>query len=294
MTDKNYPLEQLNEEVDMDDGDVKGHPGPERWEPPLAAEVQGAIRQLCLPVLPARSAGERPVPAGITAGIRERGGESGELPPARLPGRVPRQRGRRGGGEEGEEQPAGEQRVRSQAGSIRGTALTSIGNPVFKTAKTPHTMLMCHPAELLRTSWVLLAGLLVPLQQAAEAARPLERKATAVGSSVLLPGPDNVTRIYSMRWEYRNGTSSCTILQYYRGSHNPAIHTPYTGRAIFHPSNGSLLLEDVQESDSGIYKVTVNAGDRESLKILLEVLKPVSRPRLRRSALVAQATGEVL
>lgn len=47
---------------------------------------------------------------------------------------------------------------------------------------------------------------------------------------------------------------------------------PYTGRAIFHPSNGSLLLEDVQESDSGIYKVTVNAGDRESLKILLEVL----------------------
>ncbi|KAF1448357.1 HECA2 protein, partial [Pygoscelis papua] len=120
------------------------------------------------------------------------------------------------------------------------------------------------------------------------------RKAAAVGSSVLLPGPGNVTHIYSTRWEYRNGTSACTILQYYRGSHNPAIHTPYTGRAIFHPSNGSLLLEDVQESDSGIYKVTVNAGDRESLKILLEVLKPVSRPRLRSSALVAQATGEVL
>ncbi|KAF1651674.1 Carcinoembryonic antigen-related cell adhesion molecule 15, partial [Eudyptes chrysocome] len=120
------------------------------------------------------------------------------------------------------------------------------------------------------------------------------RKAAAVGSSVLLPGPDNVTRIYSTRWEYRNGTSSCTILQYYRGSHNPAIHTPYTGRAIFHPSNGSLLLEDVQESDSGIYKVTVNTGDRESLKILLEVLKRVSRPRLWSSALVAQATGEVL
>ncbi|NXJ53376.1 CD48 protein, partial [Spizaetus tyrannus] len=119
-------------------------------------------------------------------------------------------------------------------------------------------------------------------------------KAAAVGSSVLLPGPDNITHIYSTQWEYLDGTSSRTILQYYRGSHDPAICTPYAGRAIFHPSNGSLLLEDVQESDSGIYKVTVNAGDRESLKILLEVLKPVSRPQLRSSSLVAQATGEVL
>ncbi|NWZ55835.1 HECA2 protein, partial [Haliaeetus albicilla] len=119
-------------------------------------------------------------------------------------------------------------------------------------------------------------------------------KAAAVGSSVLLPGPDNITHIYSTRWEYLDGTSSRTILQYYRGSHDPAICTPYAGRAVFHPSNGSLLLEDVQESDSGIYKVTVNAGDRESLKILLEVLKPVSRPQLRSSSLVAQATGEVL
>lgn len=115
-------------------------------------------------------------------------------------------------------------------------------------------------------------GLLVPLPQAAEAVEPLERKAAAVGSSVLLPGPGNVTRIYSTQWEYLNGTSSRTILQYYRGSHNPAVHAPYSERAIFHPSNGSLLLEDVQESDSGTYKVTVNVGDRESLKIILEVL----------------------
>ncbi|KFZ54204.1 HEPACAM family member 2, partial [Podiceps cristatus] len=119
-------------------------------------------------------------------------------------------------------------------------------------------------------------------------------KAAAVGSSVLLPGPDNVTRIYSTRWEYLKGTSPRTILRYDRGSHDPAIQAPYAGRATFHPSNGSLLLEDVQESDSGIYKVAVNGGDGESLKILLEVLKPVSRPRLRSSALVARATGEVL
>lgn len=119
-----------------------------------------------------------------------------------------------------------------------------------------HLPFPCHP------------GLLVPLQQAAEG----REKAAAVGSSVLLPGPDNITHIYSTRWEYLDGTSSRSILQYYRGSHDPAICAPYAGRAVFHPSNGSLLLEDVQESDSGIYKVTVNAGDRESLKILLEVL----------------------
>ncbi|NXI34648.1 PSG22 protein, partial [Galbula dea] len=119
-------------------------------------------------------------------------------------------------------------------------------------------------------------------------------KLAAVGSSVLLPGPDNLTYIYSTRWEYLYGTRSHTILQYSRGAHHPAIHVPYNGRAIFHPSNGSLLLEDVQESDSGIYKVTVNMGARESQRILLEVLKPVSRPQLRSSALVAQAPGKVL
>ncbi|NWR53917.1 HECA2 protein, partial [Bucorvus abyssinicus] len=118
------------------------------------------------------------------------------------------------------------------------------------------------------------------------------RKAAAVGSSVLLPGPGNITHNYSTQWEHLNGSSSCTILQYYRGSHHPTIHVPYVGRAIFHPSNGSLLLENVQESDSGIYKVNVEGG--ESQKILLEVLTPVSRPQLRSSALVARATGEVL
>ncbi|XP_050166853.1 uncharacterized protein LOC126637549 [Myiozetetes cayanensis] len=99
---------------------------------------------------------------------------------------------------------------------------------------------------------------------------------------------------HSTRWEYSNGTGSHTILWHDGGSHTPAIHAPYVGRAVFHPSNGSLTLEDVQESDSGIYRVTVSGGDRESLEILLEVLKPVSRPQLWSSSLVAQATGEVV
>ncbi|XP_053931138.1 uncharacterized protein LOC128853109 isoform X2 [Cuculus canorus] len=123
-----------------------------------------------------------------------------------------------------------------------------------------------------RSRTIRLTGLLVSLQEAVGAPGVLRRKVTAVGSSVLLPGPDNITHIDSTRWEFLNGTSSNTILQYYRGSHKQAIHAPYTGRAIFHPSNGSLLLEDVQESDSGIYKVTVNVRNSGSMKILLEVL----------------------
>ncbi|NWX88969.1 CEAM5 protein, partial [Nothoprocta pentlandii] len=120
------------------------------------------------------------------------------------------------------------------------------------------------------------------------------RKAAAVGSSVLLPVPDNVTQMHSVQWEYLNGTESHAILQHYRGSHSPTICAPYAGRAIFHPSNGSLLLEDVQESDSGIYKVTLNLEERESLQIQLEVLKPVSPPRLRSSDPVAESTIELL
>ncbi|KAM6061059.1 uncharacterized protein VSU04_008719 [Chlamydotis macqueenii] len=154
-------------------------------------------------------------------------------------------------------------------------------------------MRMCRPAELLGIGWLLLAGLLAPLRRAAEAAGPLERKVAAVGSRVLLPGPDNTTRAHSLRWEFLDGTSAHAILDYPSGSRSPAIHAPYAGRAVFHPANRSLLLEDVRESDSGTYRVTTNAGDGESLEMLLEVLKPVSRPRLRSSVLVARTTGEL-
>ncbi|NXQ17350.1 HECA2 protein, partial [Peucedramus taeniatus] len=119
-------------------------------------------------------------------------------------------------------------------------------------------------------------------------------RATAVGSSVLLPGLDNVTHSNSMRWEFLNDTGPHPILQHGEGGHAPAIHAPYAGRAVFHPSNGSLLLKDVQESDSGTYRVTVNTGDRKSLEIQLEVLQPVSRPQLQTSSLLARATGQVV
>uniref|UniRef100_A0A8C2U440 Vascular endothelial growth factor receptor 2-like n=1 Tax=Coturnix japonica TaxID=93934 RepID=A0A8C2U440_COTJA len=150
-------------------------------------------------------------------------------------------------------------------------------------------MLLHHPVELLG---VLLAGLLVPFKQAAEVERALQRRVAVVGSSVLLVVPLNITLIHSIQWERLNGTVSHPILQYER--HNLTIHMPYIARAHLHASNGSLLLEDLQESDSGIYKVTVNRAERESLTVLLDVLKPVSHPQLWSSGLVAKASGEVV
>ncbi|NWS85390.1 HECA2 protein, partial [Toxostoma redivivum] len=113
----------------------------------------------------------------------------------------------------------------------------------------------------------------------------------AVGSSVLLPGLQNITHSDSLRWEFLNGSGPQPIVTHPGGVLPPAIHAPYAARAVFHPSNGSLLLEDVQESDSGTYRVT---GHGESLELQLEVLEPVSRPQLWASSLVARAPGRVV
>ncbi|NXJ09873.1 CD48 protein, partial [Odontophorus gujanensis] len=118
------------------------------------------------------------------------------------------------------------------------------------------------------------------------------RRVAVVGSSVQLVGPLNITHIHSVQWEHLNGTTFHTVLQYER--HNLTIHVPYAARVHLHASNGSLLLEDLRESDRGIYRVTVNQEERESLMILLDVLKPVSHPQLWSSGLVAKASGEVL
>ncbi|XP_066058730.1 uncharacterized protein [Chamaea fasciata] len=172
--------------------------------------------------------------------------------------------------------------TKTQPGEARSTPLPWAETP-FPGAVAPSPI----PTPLLPP------GLLVPFPPALEAEGPVHR-ATAVGSSVLLPGLDNVAYSNSMHWEFLNGTGPHTILQHDGGAHAPAIHAPYAGRAVFHPSNGSLLLEDVQESDSGTYRVTVNTGDRKSLEIQLEVLQPVSHPQLQTSPLLARASGQVV
>ncbi|NXD31028.1 HMCN1 protein, partial [Spelaeornis formosus] len=116
----------------------------------------------------------------------------------------------------------------------------------------------------------------------------------SAGSSVLLPALDSISPSDPLLWEFLDGSGAHPILQRHGGTPVPAILPPYAGRALFHAANGSLLLQHVQESDSGTYRVTVTAGGRRSLEIQLEVLEPVSRPELRTSALLARAPGQLV
>ncbi|XP_018862023.1 hemicentin-2-like isoform X1 [Parus major] len=169
-------------------------------------------------------------------------------------------------------------------------------------------MMLCRPPELPGITWMLLAGdtfpgaiCAIPSPVLAPGLFPPARgvtgpvhRAAAVGSSVLLPGLGNNTRSNSTLWEFLSGTGPRSILQHPGGAPGPAIHPPHTQRALPHPSDGSLLLENVQESDSGTYRVTGGAGGGDSLEIQLEVLQPVSLPRLWSSSLLARAPGQLV
>ncbi|XP_065412477.1 uncharacterized protein LOC101942090 isoform X7 [Chrysemys picta bellii] len=122
--------------------------------------------------------------------------------------------------------------------------------------------------------------LLVVFQWTSEAARPLERKVAAVGSSVLLSAPDNIKDINFIQWEYLNGHISDFIVQYYVGSLEPTIYTHYGDRVVFYSTNGSLLLEKLQETDSGVYKASINLIESEARTTFLKVLRPVSQPQI--------------
>uniref|UniRef100_A0A452GFW0 Ig-like domain-containing protein n=1 Tax=Gopherus agassizii TaxID=38772 RepID=A0A452GFW0_9SAUR len=168
-------------------------------------------------------------------------------------------------------------------------------------------MLICLCPEFVRKSCTFFAGkvslcsailgcsssggiLLTSLELwAAEAEGTLERKAAAVGSSVLLPAPDSVKLMTFLQWKYLNGTASHFIVQYHKGSSDPTAHAPSRGRVIFYPANGSLLLENVLETDNGIYVATINMVESEARRILLEVLKPVSRPQVWSNSLRVQS-----
>ncbi|CAM5175446.1 unnamed protein product, partial [Natator depressus] len=96
-----------------------------------------------------------------------------------------------------------------------------------------------------------------------------------------------------LHWEYINGTASHFIVQYHEGSPDPTAHAPSGGRVIFYPANGPLLLENMQETDNGIYGAVINMVQSEARRTLLEVLKPVSRPRIWSNSLLVQSTIEL-
>ncbi|XP_074863492.1 uncharacterized protein LOC142019959 isoform X2 [Carettochelys insculpta] len=139
-------------------------------------------------------------------------------------------------------------------------------------------MLTCFLLETLGKGCIVIAALI--FQRTSEAARPLERKAAAVGSSVLLSAPDNTKDINFIQWEYLNDSKPYFIVQYYKDSQTPTVYEPFTHKVVFYVSDGSLLLQNLQESDSGIYKASINLLESEAKRTLLEVLRPVSQPHM--------------
>ncbi|KGL89835.1 hypothetical protein N301_13013, partial [Charadrius vociferus] len=102
----------------------------------------------------------------------------------------------------------------------------------------------------------------------------------AAGSSVLMHAPD-IKNVNFTEWEYIRDTTPEFILQYYGDFSPPTIYKAYQGRVIFYPENGSILLQRLQESDSGIYKATVDLMQDKARTTLLEVIQPVPQPELQ-------------
>ncbi|XP_075576831.1 uncharacterized protein LOC142594832 isoform X2 [Pelecanus crispus] len=124
--------------------------------------------------------------------------------------------------------------------------------------------------------------LLLVLQGSSAVVEITERRVAAVGSSILMHAPD-VKNVTFTEWEYIRKTTPEFILQYYADSQSVTVYTAYQGRVIFYPENGSIVLQRLQEADSGIYKATVDLKQDKARTTYLEVIKPVPQPELQYS-----------
>ncbi|KFW07480.1 hypothetical protein N326_03084, partial [Eurypyga helias] len=118
-------------------------------------------------------------------------------------------------------------------------------------------------------------------------------RVAAEGSSVMMQAP-NIRNMNFMEWEYIRNTTPEIILQYYADDHAPTIYSAYQGRVTFYPKNGSILLQRLRETDTGIYKATVDLVQDKARTTLLEVIKPVSQPELQWSSNLAGSPIELV
>ncbi|KFV74742.1 Hepatocyte cell adhesion molecule, partial [Dryobates pubescens] len=118
-------------------------------------------------------------------------------------------------------------------------------------------------------------------------------RVAAAGSAVLLPAP-SIGNASLTDWEVVRRGSSHLILQYYANVQAPTIYPAYQGRVVFYPENGSILLQRLQETDSGIYIATVDLMHDKARTTLLEVINPVSQPELQSSSTLAGSSIELL
>ncbi|XP_038604178.1 uncharacterized protein LOC119929902 isoform X2 [Tachyglossus aculeatus] len=99
-----------------------------------------------------------------------------------------------------------------------------------------------------------------------------ERKVAAVGSSVLFLAPDIPSSIKIIQWEFINDLPLHVIVEYNSQDKSITVYPPFNDRIHFSPSNGSLLLNDVQKNDSGTYKAIINLDEQKARRTKLEVL----------------------
>ncbi|NWX15954.1 HECAM protein, partial [Aegotheles bennettii] len=120
-----------------------------------------------------------------------------------------------------------------------------------------------------------------------------ERRVAIEGSSVQMHAPD-IPNVSFTEWEFlRNGVPEF-ILQHYADHQTPIIYPSYQDRVIFYPRNGSILLQMLRETDSGVYKVTVNLMQDKARTTLLKVLQPVPQPELQSRSNLAGSPIELV
>uniref|UniRef100_F6Z724 Ig-like domain-containing protein n=1 Tax=Ornithorhynchus anatinus TaxID=9258 RepID=F6Z724_ORNAN len=114
-----------------------------------------------------------------------------------------------------------------------------------------------------------------------EAMKDQERKVVTVGSSVPLSAPLRTSSSQLIQWEFIGDIPLQVIVEYSNTTGRMTVYPPYKGRVQFSPENSSLLLMNVQETDSGTYKVVFDLNEKEAKKTLLKVIKPISKPQMR-------------
>ncbi|XP_068552719.1 uncharacterized protein [Anas acuta] len=117
------------------------------------------------------------------------------------------------------------------------------------------------------------------------------------GSSVTMHAPA-IRNISLVEWEYIRENIPKLILRYYAESQSVTIYPAYKGRVVFYQNNGSLVLQKLRETDSGIYKATVNSMQDKATTTTLRVIgltpSTCAAQKMTAAALVLTAISAVL
>uniref|UniRef100_UPI00398E5768 cell adhesion molecule CEACAM1-like isoform X2 n=1 Tax=Pristiophorus japonicus TaxID=55135 RepID=UPI00398E5768 len=140
--------------------------------------------------------------------------------------------------------------IRNVQKSDSGTYTCTVTNPVSQTNNTCHLTIT---AQMVKDSMV-----------------------AATGSSIRFPGTDK--GFTEFNWEFSDSSRTVPIMEYTKKHH--IIFEQYSNRVEFSKSNGSLLLKDLQQTDTGRYKLTVDLDPHRTRILTLEVFDPLSKPAI--------------